>query len=342
MGKLKGRRPSPALLVAVVALVAALAGTTALSTTMCAEQAEAAFPGKNREIAFDGARGPEDLLGIWSTDPSSPAMDTLSLNVTSFFDPTSSPYDPAWSPNGRKIAYVDEHPALDGGAIFTMNARGDAVRRRTGAGAAYPAWSPDGKWIVFTRFFEIKSGLTSEIYKTKAKGGPKSTKIRLTKNKVFDYMPAWSTRGRIAFVREPDLTLGNTEILSMKANGKKRRQLTQTDGLSGPEEYEYNPNWSPNGKKIAFDSTTTTGAGIGLSTMKANGFKRRRLTVSFGEAPAWSPNGKKISFAQGPIYTAKIPRRGQISVAAIVQETDPGGYSDQNPDWRPKPKRRRK
>jgi TolB protein len=62
--------------------------------------------------------------------------------------------DPAWSPNGSKIAYVAYRPRLaDGGFVTVANADGTGARRLTASveDEAQPAWSPGGGQIAFMR-----------------------------------------------------------------------------------------------------------------------------------------------------------------------------------------------
>jgi dipeptidyl aminopeptidase/acylaminoacyl peptidase len=79
-------------------------------------------------------------------------MDVASGAVTTLFD-VATAYDsaPAWSPDGRQIAFESD---LDGDMeIFVMDADGSAVRQIT-ANALHdegPAWSPDGTRFAFTR-----------------------------------------------------------------------------------------------------------------------------------------------------------------------------------------------
>lgn len=297
-----------------------------MSAALNAGWAEAAFPGKNGKIAFDGVRAYSGgtYSGIWSVTPSGSVEG--GLNIGSLFDTSGAPYDAAWSPNGRRIAYVDIFRSSS--SIFTMSAKGEKRRRLTGTDAYDPAWSPSGKSIVFTRGYDFK---TSEIFKIRANG---SRKVRLTKNKVEDYEPVWSRRGRIAYVREPKRKEGNSDLYTMKANGGGGKRLTKTE-----DEYEYRPDWSPNGRKIVFGSTASAGDVLGISMVKANGGGRYRLTELYGEEPAWSPNGKKIVFAWGNIYTAPVPSRKQGPIAPGVpfQVTkEPGQYSDHGPDWQPR------
>ena len=71
---------------------------------------------------------------------------------------------PAWSPDGRRIAYAAGD--FTGRFIYTVNADGTNVRRVTAMTDSMkitddsPAWSPDGRWIAFQR----EHGCVSPVY----------------------------------------------------------------------------------------------------------------------------------------------------------------------------------
>ena len=96
---------------------------------------------------------------------------------------------PAWSPDGKKIAFLSSR---DGNPeIYVMNSDGSMQTRLTNHPAldARPSWSWETGWILFTsaRDFELPSAAPKfEIYKMKADG---SSLTRLTNNSVLDDFP---------------------------------------------------------------------------------------------------------------------------------------------------------
>src|SRR6185295_9164422 len=100
-----------------------------------------------------------------------------------------------------------------------------------------PAWSPDGRTIVFVSW---RDG-NGEVYAMDANGsGPRN----LTQNPANDVRPAWSPDGgRIAFASRRD---GNSEVYVMNADGSGPRNLTRS---RASDDY---PTWSPDGQRIAF------------------------------------------------------------------------------------------
>ena len=93
--------------------------------------------------------------------------------------------EPAWSPDGAKIAFISER---DGNfEIYVMNANGSGQTNLTN-NAAYdsqPAWSPDGAKIAFT---SERDG-NGETYVMNADG---SGQTNLTNYPRLDGYPAWS------------------------------------------------------------------------------------------------------------------------------------------------------
>ena len=119
--------------------------------------------------------------------------------------------EPAWSPDGSKIAFASRRDGLDLD-VYVMDADGSNVVRLTTAKGDdnAPAWSPDGTRIVFQSFRDKNV----ELYVMNANG---SGQTRLTNDARLDTNPTWSPDGaKIAWTRG---TLTATEIYSMNANG---------------------------------------------------------------------------------------------------------------------------
>lgn len=163
-------------------------------------------------------------------------------------------------------------------AVYVTKSNGEGLRMLTEG--REPNFSADGRQIVFAR--RGKDGVQS-IYKMKADG----TKVRrLTTTRTLDGGPAWSPNGNwIVFARQKwgkqAWPPKESDIYKMKANGSDQTRLTNSP------EHEDAPDWSPNGKRIAYASAK------GTVTMKPNGSDKRVLG---GGEPDWSPNGKQIAF----------------------------------------------
>jgi TolB protein len=108
---------------------------------------------RNGNIGFVSER--EDDIEIFEMRPDGSAATQLTHNTA------VTDLDPAWSPDGKQIAFVRSQPTRINFDIYVMNADGSNPERLTRSpdGEFAPTWSPDGKQIAFQRDVLLSEGV---------------------------------------------------------------------------------------------------------------------------------------------------------------------------------------
>ena len=193
---------------------------------------------------------------------------------------------PAWSPDGRKLAFVSRR---DGNSdIYVMNADGSGQENltRQPANDSHPSWSPDGRKIAFV---SRRNG-NSEIYVMNADG---SGLRNVTRSPSNDLDPAWSPDGRaIAFVQKIQKKCAPSPLHTPCNNNEAYLSVVNGDGsglrrLTTHPAHLFNPSWSADGKTIRY----------GRYLVHADGTGQTELPRNVPLAGAWSPDGQRIAFA---------------------------------------------
>ncbi len=218
------------------------------------------------------------------------ALFSLFLTITVL----SSIYGQTETPSGGKVADSREN-----GLITDPNKVTSAVNPAARAvplddlyfsrNVSNPAWSPDGKEIVFTTNLSGRPNL----WKMSASGG---FPIQLTQSENRQYNAVWSPDGKWIIFNQDYGGNEMPDLFAVPSNGGESINLTNTPDVS-----ESWAQWSPDGKMLAFVYRSKTSSARNLALIDWQTKKIRQLT--FEETPdhqwgvifiGWSPDSKTI------------------------------------------------
>jgi Tol biopolymer transport system component len=219
--------------------------------------------------------------------------------------------DPRFSPDGQTVAFKGLAPE-DVDDIFLVRLAGGEPKRLTfdNEGTSGLDWTPDGAYIVFS---SDRLGGRARLWKVRASGGqPEPLSVGLG----AAVSPALSRVGRRLAYTQWDMNhnIWRYEVPRSTGPGAPPTKLIASTGGNAA------PQFSPDGKRVAFESTRSGSREIWICD--SDGSNPRRLTFFDGpeaRRPHWSPDARQIAFEaraggrHSAVYVASVesgqPRR---------------------------------
>lgn len=228
---------------------------------------------------------------------------------------------PAWSPDGRRLAYVSFEG--DQSAVYVQTLRTgtrERVSARVGVNGS-PAFSPDGRQLALTLSREEGN---LDIYTLDL-----ATQVlrRITESPAIDTEATWSKDGEWLFFTSD--RSGNAQVYRVLAEPNSRAQRVTFEGT-----YNTRPRVSPDGDRLALVHRDGRNDRIAL----VNPDNGQTIVLSAGsldESPSFAPNGAMIIYAtrdagRGVLASVSTDGRIQQRIAAVSGDV-------REPVWSPYP-----
>lgn len=230
------------------------------------------------------------------------------------------PMCPAWSPDGRSIAFH----LFTANQIYVLSVESETARQLTNGSDwnQCPMWSPNGNRIAYLSGpSTAPNGFALHVMNADGSG-----QTQLGTGGFDADRGAWSPDGRWILV---PAYLSSHLVLVNALTGAVGRELT-----SGPDRA---PAWSPDGSLIAFSRQV---GDVAIFVMHADGTSLKQLTTpptgSSDGYPSWSPDGSLIAFHRyGPAPLVATLLLVDLQ-GTIVPWPDGLQHSGDLPIWRPR------
>lgn len=246
-------------------------------------------------IAYVRQRGPKQFDLVVS--------DCDGYNAVSILSSPEPIISPAWSPDGRRLAYVSFEKKKP---IVYVQELASGMRRPVAmfpGNNSAPAWSPDGKTLAVAL---SKDGLT-QIYFINSDG---SGLRRFTRSYGIDTEPVFSRDGYVYFTSDRG---GTPQIYRQKTTESRAERITFGSN------YAISPDVSPDGSRIAYISRIDQKFRVAVMDLETV----QDLLVTNtdrDESPSFAPNGRFLVYAteeggRGVLGTCSADARLTMKIA---------------------------
>ena len=244
----------------------------------------------------------------------------------------------SWSTDGKLLAFSDRESNNDAASIFLLSLDSLEVRRLTSSKGDFdPAFSPDGQTLAFAR----RVGPGAGIYTVPISGGQEK---RFSSDVTIYWGLTWTSDGRnlvfpeaswpvnAGWLSKVSIDGGEPERLQFGQEGIEpmirgnrlvyvrqaenlsiwRRKLDSLRSATPPDRFisstrmESGPQFSPDGTKIAFESTRSGYYEVWMCRSDGSDLVQLSHFNSMTGTPRWSPDGQQIAFDSSASGNADI------------------------------------
>jgi len=184
------------------------------------------------------------------------------------------------TPDGRRLAVVTLDIRQEVLRIVDTS-RGTVARLAGGGEAGWPRWTPDGQRVAFSRLVD---GVQELVWQRADATTAAEPLVR------GGHVPSsWSPDGQhLATVLDRGIWIVTVA-----------RSTSTLDRLSETSDREWWPEFSPDGRWLAYGSNATGRNEIYVQPWPGRG-PREQVSLEGGEQPAWNPNGRELFFTSPP------------------------------------------